>query len=144
MNINKLPTIIKHAKKRLGRGHGSGRGKTSGRGTKGQKARETIRLGFEGGQLPIIKRLPFLRGKGKNTVTQRKPLAIRVDRFNSFTKGTMVTLAILKKQGMIKDTVRNVKIVNGGKLTVALTVFLPVTRGAKVAIENSGGKVQIP
>lgn len=74
MNIHSLPKIVKRSKKRLGRGHGSGKVKTSGRGTKGQKARGKLPLGFEGGQTPLVKRLPYLRGKGRN-----KPRKRRVD-----------------------------------------------------------------
>ena len=66
MELNKLAKTTVKTKKRLGQGHGSGRVKTSGRGTKGQKARGKIPLRFEGGALPLIKRMPFHRGKGKN------------------------------------------------------------------------------
>lgn len=71
MNLSQLPKIVHRSKKRIGRGHGSGKVKTAGRGSKGQKARGKIPAGFEGGQLPLIKRLPLLRGKGKNI--SRKP-----------------------------------------------------------------------
>ena len=66
MNLNQLPKIKKTSKKRLGQGHGSGKVKTSGRGTKGQKARNKVPMYFEGGALPLIKRLPYRRGKGRN------------------------------------------------------------------------------
>ena len=68
MKLENLTKVTDRKKKRLGQGHGSGRGKTGGRGTKGQKARGKVSLTFEGGALPLIKRLPFHRGKGKNKV----------------------------------------------------------------------------
>ena len=66
MKLESLPKTTERRKKRLGLGHGSGRGKTAGRGTKGQRARGKIPISFEGGAIPLIKRLPFMRGKGKN------------------------------------------------------------------------------
>jgi large subunit ribosomal protein L15 len=71
MNLNNLAKITTKPKRRLGQGHGSGRVKTSGRGTKGQNARSNRSLSFEGGALPLIKRLPFRRGKGKNKVFKK-------------------------------------------------------------------------
>lgn len=142
MKLSSFQKLVEKSKRRVGRGHGSGRGKTSGRGTKGQKARESVRLGFEGGQLPIIKRLPYLRGKGKNISAQEKPLAVSVAQLNVLPKDTVVQLEVLTKHGIIKERQKRVKIVvSRGKLSIPLTVNLPVSKGAKGEIEKAGGKV---
>lgn len=141
MNLSQLSKIVSRGKKRLGRGHGSGKVKTSGRGTKGQKAREKIRSGFEGGQLPIIKRLPLLRGKGKNKPLKRKPQTLRLSQLTVFLKGATVTLEALKKQGLIEEDIDDVKVLAGGKLSVSLTVALPCSKEAQAAIEKAGGTV---
>ena len=99
--IHTLQETVKHSKKRLGRGHGSGRGKTAGRGTKGQKARGTIPPHFEGGQLSVMKRLPFLRGKQRNKSLQIKPATIATGLLSVFPAGSTVTLDLLKKQELI-------------------------------------------
>lgn len=137
----KLPKIVAHSKKRLGRGHGSGKVKTSGRGTKGQNARGTNRPGFEGGQLALIKRLPFLRGRGRNHSQQPKALAIRVGNLSAVPEKTEVSLATLGKYHIIKPGVSRVKLISGGKLDVALTVKLPCSAGARKQIEKCGGVV---
>ena len=130
--IHTLQETVKHSKKRLGRGHGSGRGKTAGRGTKGQKARGTIPPHFEGGQLSVMKRLPFLRGKQRNKSLQIKPATIATGLLSVFPAGSTVTLDLLKTQA---------KILSGGNLTVALTVSIPCSAGARKSIEKAGGKV---
>src|SRR3989344_3742209 len=95
MELNKLSKISKREKRRLGQGHGSGRGKTAGRGTKGQGSREKIALSFEGGALPLIKRLPFRRGKGKNKVFKKRPIIVNIKALNILKKGTVVDLKTL-------------------------------------------------
>ncbi|HSW47893.1 MAG TPA: 50S ribosomal protein L15 [Candidatus Saccharimonadales bacterium] len=144
MNLNNLEKVVTKKKKRVGLGHGSGRGKTSGRGTKGQKARGDVPLDFEGGALPLIKRLPFLRGKGKNKVFKKLPVAINVELLNSMPKGSVIDIASLVKHQLVtKDTAEQngVKILAQGELKVALTVKLPVSKGAKAKIEEAGGSV---
>lgn len=141
MKLSELPRIVDRRKKRIGRGHGSGKVKTAGRGTKGQKARGTIRSDFEGGQLPIIKRLPLLRGKMRNKSRKKDVYPIRVDLLSSIPKGTQVTLDILQKYHMIDMSVSRVKILGGKKIDVALTVALPCSKSAKTIIEKAGGKV---
>lgn len=141
MNLHDLPATVQKRKKRLGRGHGSGKVKTAGRGTKGQKARGTIRPGFEGGQLPIIKRLPLLRGKGKNTSRKQKAFLIPLSTLAGFPKGTVVNLKVLQKHHMIKTGVTRVKILGKDKLDVALTVAVPCSRQAKAMIEKAGGQI---
>lgn len=141
MDLSKLPNIVRRPKKRLGRGHGSGKVKTSGRGTKGQKARGRIPIGFEGGQLPLIKRLPLLRGKSKNKSHAKYVYPLRVTKLDSLPDKTEVTLSSLTKFGLIKEATR-VKILGGGKLTHAYTVKVVCSLSAKAAIEKAGGKVE--
>lgn len=141
MDIHTLPNVSTRSKKRLGRGHGSGRGKTAGRGTKGQKARGTIPPSFEGGQLSILKRLPYLRGKGRNKSQNAQPATIVVGQLNVLPNDSIVTLDALKKAGIVKDDVSLVKILAGGKISVSLTVKVLCSEGARAAIEKAGGKI---
>src|SRR5258707_1905572 len=97
MNLSHVAKVKTKSKKRLGQGHGSGRGKTSGRGTKGQKARNKVAIYFEGGALPLTKRLPFLRGKGRNRSLQIDPTVINVGALNVFPKGGIVDIESLAK-----------------------------------------------
>lgn len=136
-----LMSIVERSKKRTGRGHGSGKGKTAGRGTKGQKARGKIRHDFEGGQSPLTKRLPYLRGKGRNSGQNDKATPVDVSVLNALPKGTIVSLDNLKKYRMIDVGVRRVKILGKGTLTVSLSVVVPCSRGAASAITNAGGTV---
>ena len=145
MKLDNLPKTTERKKKRLGLGHGSGRGKTAGRGTKGQKARGKIPISFEGGALPLIKRLPFRRGKGKNKVFRKKPIAINVKALNLLKKGAIVDMQTLIKNHIVNEDDANtygVKILGDGILNVPLTVRLPVSKGARVKIEKAGGKVE--
>lgn len=146
MNLQTLPKITTKKKRRLGQGHGSGRGKTGGRGTKGQKARGKIPSYFEGGALPLIKRLPFRRGKGKNKVFKKKPMTINVKVLNIFKKDSVVDLESLSKLKIVdpKDAkMYGVKILGDGDLGVSLKVKLPVSKGALKKIEKAGGKVEL-
>lgn len=143
MNLSNLPAIVKRSKKRLGRGHGSGKVKTSGRGTKGQNARGKSHPGFEGGQLALVKRLPYLRGKGRNVSRKIKAFAVSVAVLNALPKDTKVTLEALQKYHMIGKDILKVKIVGDGTLTHALTVVVPCTKSAAKAIEKAGGKILV-
>ncbi len=145
MNLKSLPKTVKLKKRRLGLGHGSGRGKTSGRGTKGQKARGKIPLYFEGGSIALIKRLPFRRGKGKNKVFKKKPVVINVKALNNLKKGSIVDRDSLIENHLIdKDDVEKygVKILGDGDITVSLTVKVPISKTAAKKIEKAGGKVE--
>lgn len=145
MNLHELTKIKTKSKKRVGLGHGSGRGKTSGRGTKGQKARNSVPLRFEGGALPLTKRLPFLRGKNRNKSLQEKPVVLNVNLLNAFPKGTVITEEALIKQGLVTAELveqKGVKILGNGDLSVALTVKLPVSKGAAEKISKAGGTVE--
>ncbi|MCL5438404.1 MAG: uL15 family ribosomal protein, partial [Patescibacteria group bacterium] len=88
----KLKKIVVKKKRRLGQGHGSGRVKTSGRGTKGQNARGKRSLWFEGGAVSLIKRLPFRRGKGRNKVFKKKPITINIKVLNIFPKSSVIDI----------------------------------------------------
>ncbi|MEK7119825.1 MAG: 50S ribosomal protein L15 [Patescibacteria group bacterium] len=137
----KLPKIVSRSKKRLGRGHGSGKVKTSGRGTKGQKARGTMPIGFEGGQLPMIRRLPFLRGKKRNRSFGEKPFPLPLEKLVKLPTGTHVTIEVLKKYHLIHKSVDKVKMLGSAALSAKLTVELPCSKSAAHAIEKAGGSV---
>lgn len=145
MNLSHLEKIKTKKKKRVGQGHGSGRGKTSGRGTKGQKARNTVAIYSEGGALPLTKRLPFLRGKGRNRSLKRDPIVINVSALNVFPTGTVVTLESMEKNKLVESKaakIYGVKILGDGELNVALIVKLPVSKGAAEKIKKAGGTVE--
>lgn len=146
MKLSTLSKITKSKKKRIGQGHGSGRGKTAGRGTKGQKAKGNIPLSFEGGALTIIKRLPFMRGKGKNKSFKKGPIVINVKVLNLLTKDSVVDLKSLIENKIVntEDAQKyGVKILGDGELSVSLIVKLPVSKGAHKKIEKAGGKVEV-
>ena len=131
----------KHAAKRVGRGIGSGLGKTGGRGHKGQKARSggRVRPGFEGGQMPLQKRLPkygFTSRIARVTAQIRTSELARVE-------ADVIDLAALKAADLINENIQRAKIFLSGDVTKAVTVKgLAVTQGAKAAIEAAGGKVE--
>lgn len=145
MNLSNLSSVTKKSKKRVGLGHGSGRGKTSGRGMKGQKARNSVPLDFEGGALPLTKRLPFLRGKGRNKSLKQKHYLLHVWDLSVFEKGSVVDAESLVKKGLIdaaqlKET--GVKILADGEVTVALTVKVSVSKSAAEKITKAGGSIE--
>lgn len=145
MNLHSLPQLKQSSKKIVGRGHGSGRGKTAGRGTKGQKARGTIPLAFEGGALRLIKRLPFRRGKGKNRVFKNKPVVISLQALNMLPKKSVVDTQLLIKHKIVDSQdarVYGVKILGSGKITIPLILKLPHSQSAKKKIIDAGGTVE--
>lgn len=131
----------KPAKKRVGRGIGSTLGKTCGRGHKGQKSRSggTVRPGFEGGQMPIQRRLPkFGFTSRKSFVTDQ----VTLTEINK-VEGDVVSLDTLKAAGLIKKDIQFVKVMKSGEVTRSLTLSgVKVTKGALAAIEAAGGKVE--
>lgn len=141
MNLSQLPSLVRRPKKRIGRGHGSGKVKTSGRGTKGQKARGKVRTGFEGGQSSLVKRLPYLRGKGRNHSSKPKAFPVALSKLNVFPKGTIVSLETLKKYRIIEKNMGTVKVLCNGSLNVPLTVNIPCSVSARDAIIAAGGTV---
>ena len=126
---------------RVGRGHGSGNGKTAGRGQKGQKSRSggKVRVGFEGGQMPLYRRLPKRGFKNRNT---KEIVGINVEALNRFEDGAEVTIAALVESGLVSNPKDGVKILGNGELTKKLTVKVTaVSEGAKAKIEAAGGTV---
>lgn len=144
MQLHSLQQTVSKKKRRAGQGHGSGRVKTGGRGTKGQKARNKVSLSFEGGALPLIKRLPFHRGKGRNKSFSKKPVILNVKALNLLPKNTEVTIESLAKHKLVdvKEAKEfGVKILGSGELSIPLTVHVTVSKGAKTKIEKAGGKL---
>ena len=127
---------------RRGRGHGSGNGKTAGKGHKGQKARSGApRVGFEGGQMPLYKRLPKRGFKNRNTL---EIVAINMSALEVFEDGATVTIDALKEVGIIKNPKDGVKILGNGELTKKLTVQANAfSASAKEKIESLGGNAEV-
>ena len=145
MKLNELSPAIgsKTEGKRKGRGAGTGNGKTAGRGHKGQNARSGggVRPGFEGGQMPIYRRLPK---RGFNNIFAKKYTEINVSDLNKFEDGTVVDAALLKKAGVISKILDGVVVLGRGELTKKITVKAArVTEGAAKKIEAAGGKVEV-
>ncbi len=146
MKLNELERNIgaTHSKKRVGRGSGSGLGKTSGRGQKGQKARSggSINPVFEGGQLPLYRRLPkrgFTNGKFRTRYA-----VINLSDLNRFEDGTVVTPALLKETGLIKNQLDGIKVLSNGKLEKKLTVQAnKFSTTALEKIKESGSKAEV-
>lgn len=144
--LSNLPKIVAKAKKRVGRGIGSGRGAKSGRGTtRHQKARESIPLHFEGGQARMVKKFPLLRGKGRNKSIGKKPFIIDLKSLNVFKNSEVVDIESLFKRGLIDVETKKlgVKILGNGKLEKKLKVKVAVSKSVKAAIEKAGGTVMI-
>ena len=143
MRLNTLSPApgARKSSKRVGRGIGSGHGKTAGRGHKGQKSRSggSVRPGFEGGQMPLQKRLPKY---GFSSRIARTTAQIRVSELNAIA-AEVVDLEALKAADLVKDNVTRARVFLSGELSKAVTVKgLAVTKGAREAIEKAGGKVE--
>ena len=133
-----------HAKKRVGRGSGSGLGKTSGKGQKGQKARSggSINPVFEGGQLPLFRRIPKRGFKNYNFRTRYA--VINLDSLNRFDEGTVVTPALLKETGIIKNQLDGVKVLGNGTLEKKLTIQAnKFSASALEKIKESGSNAEV-
>ena len=133
-----------HSKKRVGRGSGSGLGKTSGRGQKGQKARSGVSINpvFEGGQSPLYRRLPK-RGF-KNALFKTRYTTVNVEELNVFEDGTVVTPALLKDKKIIRKTLDGVKILGNGKLEKKLTIQAnKFSNSALEKIKEAGSKAEV-
>ena len=144
MNLSNLPKITSRKKKIVGRGIGSGKGKTAGRGTKGQKSRGKIpaKLGF-GGSL-FVRRLPLFRGKYRNKPRGKKPWVINLKYLSWLPKNSVVDMELLDKYNIVKiEDVRDrgVKILGEGKIEIPLSVKLPCSKSAVAKIESAGGTV---
>ena len=146
MKLNELQRNIgaTHAKKRVGRGPGSGLGKTSGRGQKGQKARSgaSINPVFEGGQLPLYRRIPK-RGF-KNAKFKTVFATINLAELNRFEDGTVVTPALLKDTGLVKNQLDGVKVLGNGKLEKKFTIQAnKFSASALEKIKEAGSKAEV-
>ena len=129
--------------KRVGRGHGSGWGKTSGKGHKGQNARSGggVRPGFEGGQMPLARRIPK---RGFNNIFAAKMAAVNVSSLEIFKEGTEVDAELLLASGLVKNIDNGVKILGNGEITKNLTVKADAfSASAKEKIEKAGGKAEV-
>ena len=145
MNLNELQPAkgSKFSRKRGGRGIGSGTGKTSGKGHKGQNARSGggVRPGFEGGQMPLYRRLPK---RGFKNIFAKQYVTINVEALEKLEDGTEVTAQVLKDNGIISKTLDGVKILGRGELTKKLTVKVAkFSESAKEKIEKAGGKAEV-
>jgi large subunit ribosomal protein L15 len=141
LNTIKPAEGSKQDAKRVGRGMGSGVGKTCGRGHKGQKSRTGgfTKIGFEGGQMPLQRRLPKIGFRSRKA---KRTDEIRLSELH-LVEGDVVDMLSLQKSGLITDRIQRAKIIASGKLEKAVTVKgVPVTKGARAAIEAAGGKVE--
>ncbi len=142
--LNQLKPVegARHSKKRLGRGIGSGLGKTAGRGTKGQNSRSGggVRPGFEGGQLPLFQRLPKRGFKNHSRVEYA---VVNISALNAFKDGSTVTVEDIVKAKLVKEVKDGIKILGNGELTKKLNVKAnKFSESAKKAIEAKGGSVE--
>lgn len=141
--LSPAPGSVKDVK-RVGRGHGSGNGKTAGKGHKGQNARSGggVRIGFEGGQMPLARRIPK---RGFNNIFAKTYTVINVSDLNKFKDGTVVDTELLKASGIIKKVNDGVKVLGNGELTSKnLTVkALKFSQTAIEKIEKAGGKAEV-
>lgn len=143
MNLHSQLKTKERFKKRLGRGLGSGKGKTGGRGTKGQKARGKIPVGFIGGALPLYKKLPLKKGKGNHKVSL-KPMALNLGQLKDLKSKSVVDITTLLEAKIInKNNVKNgIKILGRGELKNPLIFKIPVSKPALKIIKDLGGEVE--
>ncbi len=146
MKPHQLSKTTTRSKKRLGRGYGSGKGgHTSSRGQKGQKSRSSVHTWFEGGQLPLSRRLPFLRGKDRFKSLRSENIIIKTGNLQSLPAKTIVTPQVLVKHNLvsIKEAASgHLKILSGGELTTSLTIKgIPTSSGAAKIITAAGGTI---
>ena len=145
MKLHELRAVPGSTKerKRRGRGHATGQGTTGGRGMNGQKSRSGggVRLGFEGGQMPLYRRLPKRGFKNRNT---KEIVGINVEALNRFEDGAEVTIAALVESGLVSNPKDGVKILGNGEITKKLTVQAnKFSESAKQKIEAAGGKAEV-
>ncbi|MCT8389171.1 50S ribosomal protein L15 [Leuconostoc holzapfelii] len=143
MNLNELQPAegSRKLRNRVGRGTSSGNGKTSGRGQKGQKARGKVRLGFEGGQMPLYRRIPK---RGFTNISRKEFAVVNLEKLNAFADGTEITPALLIENGIVKNQKSGIKVLAVGQLDKKLTVKAHKFSGAaKAAIEQAGGTTEV-
>ena len=145
MKLNELKATegARSTKKRIGRGLGSGNGKTSGKGQKGQNSRSGggVAIGFEGGQTPFFKRMPK---RGFTNFTRKEYAIVNVEDLNKFDDGVTVDFAAVKAAGLVKKELSGIKILGNGTLTKKLNVKANCfSESAKSKIESVGGKIEV-
>lgn len=145
MKLHELSPAVGSAESawRKGRGTGSGNGKTAGKGHKGQNARSGggVRPGFEGGQIPLYRRLPK---RGFNNIFAKEYVIVNVEALNAFENGDVVTAEALLEKGIVRKTLDGVKILGRGELTKSITVQAKLfSESAKAKIEAAGGKCEV-
>ena len=145
MNMHELSPAAgsTHVGKRKGRGAGTGNGKTAGRGHKGQKARSGggVRVGFEGGQMPLARRVPK---RGFNNIFAKPLEIVNLSALNAFDEGSVVTAEALLEKGILSKCTYGYKILGNGKITKKLTVQASAfSKSAQEAIEAAGGKAEV-
>lgn len=145
MKLNELKATegARSTKKRIGRGLGSGNGKTSGKGQKGQNSRSGggVAIGFEGGQTPFFKRMPK---RGFTNFTRKEYAIVNVEDLNKFEDGVTVDFAAVKGAGLVKKELDGLKVLGNGKLEKKLTVkAAKFSASAKKAIEEAGGTAEV-
>jgi len=131
-----------HPKKRIGRGPGSGHGKSAGKGEKGQKARNKVRIGFEGGQTPLYRRLP--QKPGFRNVNRKEYAVVNLEMLDRFEAGTEVNPGVLVDCGLVKKVMDGIKILGEGELTKALIVKAhKFSKSAEEKIKTAGGTAEV-
>ena len=143
MKLNELQVAegSRNVRNRVGRGESSGNGKTAGRGQKGQKARGKVRLGFEGGQMPLYRRIPK---RGFTNISRKEFAVVNLEKLNAFADGTEITPALLIENGIVKNQKSGIKILAVGQLEKKLTVKAHKFSAAAVAaIEQAGGSTEV-
>lgn len=141
--LKNVPGAV-HRKKRVGCGEGSGHGKTSGRGHKGQKARSggSIRLGFEGGQMPLLRKMPK-RGFN-NTLFKKVWGIVNLRDLEGCKAGTVIDEQFLRAEGLVRGQIDGVKILGSGDLKNSLTIKVDaISAGAREKVEKAGGKIEL-
>jgi len=142
MNLNELQPAAgsRKLRNRVGRGTSSGNGKTSGRGQKGQKARGKVRLGFEGGQMPLYRRIPK---RGFTNISRKEFAVVNLEKLNAFADGTEITPALLIESGVVKNQKSGIKVLAVGQLDKKLTVKAHKFSGDKAIKKKAGGTTEV-
>ncbi|ETA74210.1 50S ribosomal protein L15 [Ligilactobacillus equi] len=131
----------RQVRNRVGRGTSSGNGKTAGRGQKGQKARSKVRVGFEGGQMPLFRRMPK---RGFKNINRKDYAIVNLETLNKFEDGAEVTPELLFEAGIVKDQKDGIKVLGNGELSKKLVVKAnKFSASAKAAIEAKGGQAEV-
>ncbi|MSD84558.1 50S ribosomal protein L15 [Lactobacillus curvatus] len=131
----------RNVRKRVGRGTSSGTGKTAGRGQKGQKARSKVRLGFEGGQMPLFRRMPK---RGFKNINRKEYAVVNLNDLNRFEDGAEITSTVLIEAGIVKNELSGVKLLANGELNKKLNIKVSkYSEAAKAAVEAAGGSIEV-